>query len=174
MPVYRPSPAFPAFLGVLIGYVGGWEGLLCGGRRLQPPAFIDTPLPQNRQFSSFRFSGFPFAPVPCPPAAAQTAAAQNDNGISFFIFSLFPKSLKPACAMALPYPTQRKLREITISCNYLRPVACNAVVSRLSSITWNCASIASIACGLSGGGSTMMVIGCGSLPCSGASAGVSR
>lgn len=143
-------------------------------RRPTPPTTwlsLIPPSPKNRQFSSFRLSGFH---LPCILSACRPLSFRP---YYIFHFFTFPKILESACTMALPHLTLRKLHEISISRNYFRLVACNAVVSRLcglSSITWKCASIALIACGLSGGGSTMMVIGCGNLACSGASAGVSR
>ena len=149
--------------------------MLCGGRCLQPPGFLLYPPPPK--IASFHLFNYP---VPACPWSCPPAAAQNNNGISFFIFPFSHFSKTPGIRLCHGFAalTLRKLREISISRNYFRPVACNAVVSRLcglSSITWNCASIASIAFGLlSGGGSTTMLIGCGSLPCSGASAGVSR
>jgi hypothetical protein len=79
------------------------EGLLCGGQRLQPPASIDTPLPPKSPVFIFSIILSAASHLPCI-----LSAAQNDNGISFFHFSIFPKIPETHLyhGFAAPYPTQ--------------------------------------------------------------------
>ena len=160
-----PSPCLPCILGSFkLGYVGGWKDCYAEADASNHLAFIDTPLPKKSPVFILSVYQFPFALVALVLSARRPLSSRPYY--IFFIFCVFPKILESACAMALPRLTLHKLREISISRNYFCPIACNAVVSGLcgfSSITWKCASIALIACGFSGGGSTMMVIGCGSL-----------
>ena len=100
-----PPPCLPCISGSFkLGYVDGWKDCYAEADASNPLAFIDTPSPKNRWFSSFRLSGFPSALV--------LSACRHTKMTTKFHFSFFHFSQNPGTRLyhgfAAPYTNYAK------------------------------------------------------------------
>ena len=104
VPVYPPPPpAFPVFRAVLNWAM--WMGGRIVMRRPMPPNPRLSLIPPPLKSPVFIFHSFGL-PVPICSGPVRLLSHKMITKFHFFIFPFPPKSLEPACTMALPYPTQ--------------------------------------------------------------------